>query len=80
MEGMIQIPLDEVKLSFATSCVEGVARKLGVSSIDVYERMKKVDLIDKFILKHYDTLHTENYEYLIEDVIECLNNWEKRSI
>lgn len=80
MEGMIQIPLDEVKLSFATSCVEGVARKLGVSYIDVYERMKKVDLIDKFILKHYDTLHTESYEYLIEDVIECLNNWEKRSI
>lgn len=80
MEGMIQIPLDEVKLSFAASCVEGVARKLGVSYIDVYERMKKVDLIDKFILKHYDTLHTESYEYLIEDVIECLNNWEKRSI
>lgn len=61
MEGMIQIPLDEVKLSFAASCVEGAARKLGVSYIDVYERMKKVDLIDKFILKHYDTLHTGSY-------------------
>ena len=42
--------------------------------------MKNVDLIDNFILKHYDTLHTESYEYLIEDVIECLNKWEKRSI
>lgn len=80
MEGIIQIPLEEVKLSFAASCVEGVARKLGVSYIDVYERMKNVDLIDNFILKHYDTLHTESYEYLIEDVIECLNKWEKRSI
>lgn len=42
--------------------------------------MKKVELIDNYILKHYDTLHTESREYLIEDVIECLNNWEKKAV
>ncbi|WP_181976404.1 DUF3791 domain-containing protein [Segatella copri] len=60
------------------SCVEGAARKLGVPYIEIYERMRKVDLINKFILPHYDTLHTESREYLIEDVIECLTNWEKK--
>ena len=40
--------------------------------------MKKVDIINKFILSHYDTLHTESREYLIEDIIECLTNWEKK--
>ena len=80
MEDRIQLPLEEIKLAFAASCVEGAARKLGVPYIEVYERMKRVDLIDKYILKHYDTLHAESREYLIEDVIECLNNWEKKAI
>lgn len=74
----MQLPLEEIKLAFAASCVEGAARKLGVPYI--YERMKKVELIDNYILKHYDTLHTESREYLIEDVIECLNNWEKKAV
>lgn len=74
----IQLPLEEIKLAFAASCVEGTARKLGVSYIEIYDRMKKVDLINKFILSHYDTLHTESREYLIEDIIECLTNWEKK--
>ena len=75
----IQLPLEEIKLAFAASCVEGAARKLGVPYIEIYDRMKKVDLINKFILPHYDTLHTESREYLIEDVIECLTNWEKKN-
>ena len=74
----IQLPLEEIKLAFAASCVEGAARKLGVPYIEIYERMRKVDLINKFILPHYDTLHTESREYLIEDVIECLTNWQKK--
>lgn len=76
----MQLPLEEIKLAFAASCVEGAARKLGVPYIEVYERMKKVELIDNYILKHYDTLHKESREYLIEDVIECLNNWEKKAV
>lgn len=76
----MQLPLEEIKLAFAASCVEGAARKLGVPYIEVYERMKKVELIDNYILKHYDTLHTESREYLIEDVIECLNKWEKKAV
>ncbi len=75
----MQVPLEEVKLAFAAQCVEGTARKLGVPYIEVYERMRKVDLINKFILPHYDTLHTESKEYLIDDVIECLTNWEKKA-
>ena len=46
----IQLPLEEIKLAFAASCVEGTARKFGVSYIEIYDRMKKVDLINKFIL------------------------------
>ena len=71
----IQLPLEEIKLAFAASCVEGAARKLGVSYIEIYERMRKVDLINKFILPHYDTLHTESREYLID----CAQLHDKRT-
>ena len=77
MKDRIQLPLDEIKLAFVASCVEGVARRLGIPYIDVYERMKRVDMIDKYIMSNYDVLHTESIEYLIDDVIECLHNWEK---
>lgn len=67
----IQVPLEEVKLAFAASCVEGAARRLGVPYIEIYNRMRKVDLINKYILPHYEMLHSESKEYLIDDVIEC---------
>lgn len=35
----IQLPLEEIKLAFAASCVEGTARKLGVPYIEVYEQI-----------------------------------------
>lgn len=35
MEDRIQLPLEEIKLAFAASCVEGAARKLGVPYIEV---------------------------------------------
>ncbi len=34
----IQLPLEEIKLAFAASCVGGAARKLGVPYIEVYEQ------------------------------------------
>ncbi len=74
----IQLPLEEIKLAFVAECVEGTARKLGMPYTEVYDRMRKVDLINKYILPHYDMLHTESKEYLIEDVIECLTNWERK--
>ena len=80
LEDRIQLPLEEIKLAFAASCVEGAAWKLGVPYIEVYNRMRKVDFINKYILPHYDMLHTESREYLIDDVIECLTNWEKKAV
>ena len=72
-----QVPLDVVKLAFVATCIEGTARKLGRPYMEIFTRMKHVDLIDKYLMPHYDALHTESYEHLIEDVIECLNNWEE---
>lgn len=65
---------------FASSCVESVARKTGVSSKETYARMKRVNLINGYILKHYETLHSESREHITEDIMDCLLRWEQRKL
>lgn len=77
LEKLIRLPLDELKLAFAASCVEGIARKTGKHYSEVYERMSKVGAIENYILKNYDTLHTESHEYVLEDVEEYIQNRER---
>ena len=64
-------------MAFVATCIETTARWLGTSYKDVYQRMKRVNLIEQYILPHYETLHTESREHLAEDLVECMKNWEE---
>ena len=77
LERQIRLPLGELKLAFAASCVEGLARRLGVPYAEVYERMSRTGVIENYILPFYDTLHTESREYLLDDILEYINNKER---
>ena len=44
----------------------------------MYGRMKRIGLIDNYIWKFYDTLHTQSREDVTEDVLETLSLWEKK--
>lgn len=70
---------EELKTIFAASCIESAANAVGCSAKEMYCRMKRVDLIDKYILKFYDTLHTQSREYVTDDVLQTLSIWEKRA-
>jgi hypothetical protein len=76
MQEFMELSHTEIVLSFAATCVEGVARRLDISYYEAYSRMKKVDLIEKYIIEYYDVLHLESRTHVIDNVIECLNNWE----
>ena len=65
-------------MTFVATCIEASARLLNTSYKEVYERMKRVGLIERFILPHYETLHSESREKLAEVLVECMNNWEGR--
>lgn len=69
---------DELKTTFAASCVESVAHTIGVSASEMYQRMQKVGLIENYIWRCYDTLHTQSREYVTADVLEALETWEKK--
>ena len=68
------------RMIFVSSCIESTARKLKCSTSDIYKRMKKVNLIDGYILKHYNTIHSESRETITEDIIGCLEEWERKEV
>ena len=79
MKNVVEIPRTQVIMTFIATCVETTARRLNTSYKDVYQRMKRVGLIEQFILPHYETLHSESRENLAGVLVECLNNWENRN-
>jgi len=51
---------------------------LGVPYRVVFDRMQRLDLINNYIYPNYETLHTESRENIANDIIECMNIWEKK--
>lgn len=78
MNNTIEIPKEQVIMAFVATCIETTARWLNVSYRDAYQRMKRVGMIEKYILPHYETLHSESRENLAQGLVECLNNWEAK--
>ena len=78
MKNIIEISRTQVVMTFIATCIETTARFLNTSYKEVYQRMKRVGLIERFILPLYETLHSESRENLAEVLIECMNNWENR--
>lgn len=67
---------EETRFAFAASCVEMAARRLGCPYQEVYERMKKVGLIQPY-LHQLDPLHTQSREYVTDEVVSALLRLEK---
>lgn len=68
----------ESRMIFASSCIESAARERNVSSTEMYNRMKRIGLIDGFILKCYEGLHTQSRQHVTEDVLGALDIWENK--
>ena len=78
MNGTIEISKTRVMMAFAATCIESTARLLNTTYKDVYQRMKRVGLIENYIIPHYETLHSESRENIAEGMVECLEKWEQK--
>lgn len=65
------------KIHFAVMVLEATAKKQNVKGDVMYQRLKAQDLIRQRLLKHYEALHTQSLDWVVEDTIETLNNWEQ---
>ncbi len=68
----------ESKMIFASSCIESAARQKNISTTEMYLRMKRVGLMDGFILKCYEGLHTQSRQHVTEYVLGALDIWESK--
>lgn len=76
MKRLLELTEIEIRMGFAASCVEAASKQVGCTYKEMYKRMKRVGLINHYILRHYETIHTESRENIIADILECLNRWE----
>lgn len=64
---------DLKELEFAVFCVENVAEKLGVDAEAVYRAFTdKGNILNGYIVPEYEILHTQSKEYIINDIIELM--------
>ena len=66
----------EVQLAFASLCVEATAKQAKCSFREMYERMKRVGLIQEYVI-HLDPVHTQSREYVVNEVLQTLERLEK---
>jgi len=66
------------RIHFAMMAVESGAKRLGITPLAMYRRLKRQDLIHQRLMRHYDLLHTQSLDYVAEDIAETLQNWENQ--
>lgn len=65
------------RIHFAVMAIEGSAKKLNVPGNVMFNRLKEQNIIHSRLLKHYELLHTQSLDWVVDDTIETLENWEK---
>ena len=67
------------KVHFAVMAIEESANRQDVTGHEMYLRLKAQDLIHQRLFRHYELLHTQSLDWVVDDTIETLDNWEKES-
>lgn len=67
-----KIAMNKMSLDFVTYCIGNLSRRLGLTSLDVYERLKSSGILTDYIVASYDVLHTFSKEYLMDDLTEYM--------
>ncbi len=61
------------ELEFVIFCVENTAIRLGMSAEKVYEVLtSESDILNKYIVPSYDVLHTQDKNYIIDDILDVM--------
>lgn len=60
------------QLDFAVYCIGLLSSKLGMNQADVYDRLKNTGILDGYIVKGYEPLHTFGSDYLADDLISYM--------
>jgi hypothetical protein len=67
------VELTKEQSFFAVFCIENLADELKTSGDKVYKMLtEESDLLDNYIIKHYEPLHTQGREYIVRELKEIV--------
>lgn len=75
-EKWIELSKEEIMMGFLVQCVEALAETEGVKYTDMFNRMEAANMTEGYILKYYETLHTQSWECVLEELKEFLTKRE----
>lgn len=75
MEGTPRTHESDV-MQFCIIAIETAARKMNISPRELTQRLEAQGLIEGRLVKFYETLHTQSADYVADDIIETLYNYE----
>ena len=62
------------ELEFAIFCIENIAVRLNISAEKVYSALtEKSNILSDYIVPEYGILHTQSKDYIVDDIIELMN-------
>ncbi|MFI3208873.1 MAG: DUF3791 domain-containing protein [Eubacteriales bacterium] len=61
------------EMEFTVFCIENVATKLDITGNEAYLRLAVYsNILDEYIVPHYDVLHTQGKDYIVEDIVDYM--------
>lgn len=78
-EKWIELNNDEIKMGFLAQCVEYLAEEEHCDYTEIFNRLEAANMTEGYILRHYEPLHTQSWEYVINDLKELLKKKESNN-
>ncbi len=64
-------------VEFSVFCIENVAVRLGITGDKAYKLLTKDnDILDEYIIPNFEMLHTQDKEYIVNDIIDYMKECE----
>ena len=61
------------ELEFIIFCIENISVRLKVPGEQVYDLLaSKSDILETYLVPNYDILHTQDKNYIVDDVLEVM--------
>ena len=58
---------------FSVFCIESISDELDTSGDKVYKLLtEESDILDNYIIPHYDSLHTQGKDYIVNELIDLM--------
>lgn len=67
---MVYLMIEKKKLTFVVFVLHALGQHWNMTTPEVYDILNSTGILDDYIIKFYDVLHTLGKEYLVEDITE----------